>query len=176
MLGKSFVSYINTDAILQFVLGVCILVLSKITPISFGTILCIAFFIYGGYRAINAFILREYLYCYILDIILGITLVITGLILYMFQLFDISVLIAVFGLYFLLDSISSAAFTFQSKKIIYLWRLNCLSVIMQFLSGFVILLMLPTTALWFIGFLFGINFLISGFIKIIECLSVKFLY
>ena len=47
---------------------------------------------------------------------------------------------------------------------------------MQFILGLIILTALPASALWVIGVLAGINFLIAGMVMISMYISTKYIY
>ena len=60
MTEKRFLSYVLTEGILLTILGLAMLMLPKVTTITFGMMICLAFIIYGGYKAINAILTRNY--------------------------------------------------------------------------------------------------------------------
>ena len=59
MTEKRFLSYVLTEGILLTILGLAMLMLPKVTTITFGMMICLAFIIYGGYKAINAILTRK---------------------------------------------------------------------------------------------------------------------
>lgn len=60
MTEKRFLSFVLIEGILLSVLGLGMLVLPKITTISFGLMLCLTFIVNGGYKVINAILTRNY--------------------------------------------------------------------------------------------------------------------
>ena len=60
MTEKRFLSYVLIEGILLSALGLGMLMLPKITTISFGLMLCLTFVVYGGYKVINAILTRNY--------------------------------------------------------------------------------------------------------------------
>ena len=68
MTEKRFLSFLLTEGILLAALGLGMLILPKITTISFGLMLCLSLIIYGGYKIINAFFTRNYSRHFILNI------------------------------------------------------------------------------------------------------------
>lgn len=176
MTEKKFLSCVLTEGILLAVLGAAMLMLPKITSITFGMMICLAFIVYGGYKAINAFLTRHYTRHFILNIILGLILIGLGLFLFTAPMFNLVVITSVIGVYFLLESISTCAFAIQNRKTLYFWWADIPVAIMQFLLGVIIIVGLPSTALWVVGILAGINFLITGMIMISMFIATKYTY
>ena len=175
MTEKRFLSFVLIEGILLSVLGLGMLVLPKITTISFGLMLCLMFIVYGGYKVINAILTRNYSRHFVLNIVTGLLLFLTGVFLFMAPMFNLLLITSAIGVYFILESISSIAFAVQNKNTLYFWWLAILVGVMQFLLGLIIILGLPSTALWVVGVLAGINFLIAGVVFISMYLSTKYI-
>ena len=175
MTEKRFLSFVLIEGILLSVLGLGMLVLPKITTISFGLMLCLTFIVYGGYKVINAILTRNYSRHFVLNIVAGLLLFLTGVFLFMAPMFNLLLITSAIGVYFILESISSIAFAVQNKNTLYFWWLAILVGVMQFLLGLIIILGLPSTALWGVGVLAGINFLIAGVVFISMYLSTKYI-
>lgn len=175
MTEKRFLSFVLIEGILLATLGLGMLMLPKITAVSFGLMLCLVFIIYGGYKAINAFMTRNYTRHYILNIIVGLLLLVVGIFLFMAPMFNLVLITGLIGVYFLLESISSTAFAVQNKNTLYFWWADIFVAILQFLLGVIIILGLPSTALWVVGVLAGVNFLIAGMVMISMYLSTKYI-
>lgn len=175
MTEKKFLSCVLVEGILLTALGLAMLLLPKITTITFGLMLCLAFIIYGGYKAINAFMTRNYSRHFIFNIILGLILIATGVLLYMAPMFSLVLITSIIGVYFFLESISSMAFAVQNRKTLYFWWADIFVSIIQFLLGLIIIVGLPSTALWVIGVLAGINFLIAGMVMITMFVSTRYI-
>lgn len=173
MTEKRFLSFVLIEGILLSVLGLGMLVLPKITTISFGLMLCLTFIVYGGYKVINAILTRNYSRHFVLNIVTGLLLFLTGVFLFMAPMFNLLLITSAIGVYFILESISSIAFAVQNKNTLYFWWLAILVGVMQFLLGLIIILGLPSTALWVVGVLAGINFLIAGVVLISMYISTK---
>ena len=173
MTEKRFFSFVLIEGILLSVLGLGMLVLPKITTISFGLVLCLTFIVYGGYKVINAILTRNYSRHFVLNIVTGLLLFLTGVFLFMAPMFNLLLITSAIGVYFILESISSIAFAVQNKNTLYFWWLAILVGVMQFLLGLIIILGLPSTALWVVGVLAGINFLIAGVVFISMYISTK---
>ena len=176
MTEKKFLSFILTEGIVLTVLGLGMLMLPKLTTLTFGIMICIAFFVYGIYKIVNAALTRNYTRHFILNIILGVILAVLGVLLFFAPRFNLILITAVIGVYFLLESISSTAFAIKKKKTLYLWWSNLFVALLQFLIGFIIILGLPGTAFWAVGILAGVNFLIAGMIMISLFISNKYVY
>ena len=173
MTEKRFLSFVLIEGILLSVLGLGMLVLPKITTISVGLMLCLMFIVYGGYKVINAILTRNYSRHFVLNIVTGLLLFLTGVFLFMAPMFNLLLITSAIGVYFILESISSIAFAVQNKNTLYFWWLAILVGVMQFLLGLIIILGLPSTALWVVGVLAGINFLIAGVVLISMYISTK---
>lgn len=175
MTEKRFLSFVLIEGILLATLGLGMLMLPKITTVSFGLMLCLVFIIYGGYKAINAFMTRNYTRHYVLNIIVGMLLFVVGIFLFMAPMFNLVLITSLIGVYFLLESISSVAFAVQNKNTLYFWWADILVAILQFLLGVIIILGLPSTALWVVGVLAGVNFLLAGMVLINMYISTKYI-
>lgn len=173
MTEKRFLSFVLIEGILLSVLGLCMLMLPKITTISFGLMLCLTFIVYGGYKVINAILTKNYSRHFVLNVVSGLLLFLTGVFLFMAPMFNLLLITSAIGVYFILESISSIAFAVQNKNTLYFWWLAILVGVMQFLLGLIIILGLPSTALWVVGVLAGINFLIAGVVLISMYISTK---
>ena len=176
MTEKKFLSCVLTEGILLTVLGIAMLMLPKVTSITFGMMICLAFIIYGGYKAINAFLTRHYTRHFFLNIVLGLVLIGLGLFLFTAPMFNLVIITSVIGVYFLLESISTCAFAIQNRKTLYFWWADIPIAVMQFLLGLIIIVGLPSTALWVVGILAGINFLMRGMIMISMFIATKYTY
>ena len=119
MTEKRFLSYVLTEGILLTILGLAMLMLPKVTTITFGMMICLAFIIYGGYKAINAILTRNYPRHFILNIILGLILMALGIFLFMAPMFNLVLITSIIGVYFLLESVSTCAFAIQNRKTLY---------------------------------------------------------
>ncbi len=175
MSENRFLSFVFIKGLLFLLTGICLLVLPKITSLSFGFMLCLAFMLMGGYEIINAFFFRNFSRHSILDVIVGLILFITGLILLFVPVFDVMIIISLIGIYFILKSISSNAFGIQTRKILSCRWLNLIISIIELFFGLVIIISIPTGALWLAGILTGIDFILSGFTYINMHIATNYL-
>jgi uncharacterized membrane protein HdeD (DUF308 family) len=176
MTEKRFLNFILGEGIILTALGLCLLMIPKLTSLTFGLIICISFIIYGIYKSINAFLTRNYTEHFMLNIALGILLTALGVFLLFVPMFNLAIITALIGDYFLLESISSMSFAIQTRKTLYFWWINLIVAILQFLLGLIIILGLPTTAFWIVGMFIGINFLFAGMTLLSMFISNKYIY
>jgi uncharacterized membrane protein HdeD (DUF308 family) len=176
MSEKNFLNLIILEGIILTTLGICMLMLPKISSITFGLIMCIGFCVYGLYRIITSFINRKSSRHYILNILLGVMLFIIGALLFFLPMFNLVLITAAIGIYFILESFSTISFAVQTRNTLYLWWMSLLVSIIQFILGFTIIMGLPSTAFWVIGVLVGVNFLVSGGTLVSLGISNKYIY
>ena len=173
MTERKFLNFVLFEGILLSLLGILMLLLPKITSLTFGVMICIAFVIYGIYKVINSVLTRHYIKHFILNMILVIMLVLLGTFLFFSPIFNLILITSFIAVYFLLESLATLAFAIQNKKTLYFWWINLIVAFLQFVIGFVIIIGLPSTALWVIGTLVGINFLIAGMSFLTMFISTK---
>lgn len=175
MSESRFLSYILTESILLLCLGFSMLILPKVSIISFGFIMCLSFIIYGGYKVICTILTKNFSKHYILDIVVGLILFINGVLLFAASIVDIMLLIGFAGIYFILKSISSSAFAVQTRKTLNFWWMCLFLALLELLSGIFVIIMLPSAALWLIGVLTGLDFILSGIVYMNMCISTKYI-
>ena len=176
MTENRFLSFVLTEGIVLMALGLAMLMLPKITSLTFGLMLCIAFIIYGAYKTINSILTRHYSRHFLLNVIIGLLLICIGVILLMAPMFNLVLITAAVGVYFLLESISSVAFGIQTRQTLPFWWINLILAGLQFILGIMIILGLPGTALWVVGILAGINFLFAGMAFISMFIASKYVF
>lgn len=175
MSESRFLSFVLTDSILLLALGLGMLILPKITLLSFGIMMCMSFIIYGGYKVICAILTKNLSRHYILDIIVGLILFINGVLLFAAPVFDIMVIIGLAGIYFILKSISTSAFTVQTRKTLNFWWMCLFLAVFELCLGIFVILILHSAALWLIGVLTGLDFILSGIVYMNMYLSTKYI-
>lgn len=176
MTEKRFLGFVLTEGVLLTALGIVMLMIPKVTTATFGIILSISFIVYGGYKILNAIMTHNYIRHFLYNIFLGILLIATGILLLNAPYLSLVLLTSFIAVYFILESISTWAFAVQNRKILNFWWAGIPVAIMQFILGLIILLGLPQTALWVVGILAGINFLITGMVMISIYLATKYTY
>ena len=116
MTERKFLNFVLFEGILLSLLGVLMLLLPKITSLTFGVMICIAFVVYGIYKVINSVLTRHYIKHFILNMILGIMLVLLGTFLFFSPIFNLILITSFIAVYFLLESLATLAFAFKIKK------------------------------------------------------------
>lgn len=176
MTEKRFLNFVLIEGILLSVLGVCMLMLPKVTSLTFGLMICIALIVYGIYKIAHAIVTRNYERHFVLNIVIGAILAVLGIVLLSIPQINLLIITSLIGIYFLVESISNTAFAVQTRKTMSMWWVVLLIAIMQFFLGLIIIIGLPMTSLWVVGMLLGINFLVTGMGLIAFRLSNKYDY
>ena len=173
MSEKRFLNFIFIEGLLLLILGLCTLILPKLTSLTFGVMLSCAFITYGLYKVIFSIINKNYIPNILLSIILGLYILTLGILLLMVPKISLFWLIALIGVYFISESISSSIFITQMRTIFNSINCKSLAAIISFLIGLIIILGLPTMSFWAVAILSGITLLIKGMAKIVLSLTNK---
>lgn len=173
MTEKKFLNFIFIEGILLITLGLCILILPKLTSLTFGVMLSAALITYGIYKIITSFINRSYISNIIWSIFLGIFILTIGILLLMVPKISLLWLIALIGVFFLLESISSVAFISKMRSLLNSVSCKGFAAFILFLIGLIIILGLPVMSFWTVAILCGIALLVKGMAKTILALANK---
>lgn len=173
MSEKRFLNCIFIEGLILTVLGLCILIIPKLTSLTFGVMLSGAFIAYGVYKIINAIINRGLMKLTFMRIFLGIFILTLGILLLFVPKISLLWLIALIGVYFLLESITTNVFISQIRNALNYWGCKFFSAIILFLVGLIIVVGIPVIAFWTVAMLCGIGFLIKGMTKITLFLTNK---
>lgn len=173
MSEKRFLNFICVEGILLTVLALCVLILPKLTSMSFGVMLSVAFITYGLYKIITSFINRSYMSNILWTIFLGAYILTIGILYLLVPQINILWLIALTGVFFLLESISAVVFISKMHTVFNSLSCKCFAAIILFLIGLTIVLGLPLMQFWLVVILSGIALLIKGMAKIAIALSNK---
>lgn len=165
MSEKRFLNFMFLEGIILTVLGLCVLILPKLTSLTFGVMLSSAFIAYGLYKLIVSFVNRNYAMNILWNIFLAIYIITIGILLLFVPKISLLWLIALIGVYFLLESISSTVFIAQIRSVFNFWGYKFLSAIILFLIGLLIVLGLPVMSFWVVAILSGLAFLVKGMTK-----------
>ncbi|MCM1002821.1 MAG: DUF308 domain-containing protein [Candidatus Gastranaerophilales bacterium] len=176
MTEKRFLNFVLIEGILLSVLGICMLILPKVTSITFGLMICIGLIVYGFYKIAHAIVTRNYERHFVLNIVIGAVLAALGIVLLSVPHINLLIITSLIGIYFVVESISNTAFAVQTRKNMSMWWVILLIAILQFLLGLIIIIGLPGTSLWVVGMFLGINFLVAGIGLIAFRLSNKYDY
>lgn len=171
---KRFMGYVLAEGIIAMILGVIMLMLPKITSLATAMVLSIVLMIYGLYKFFNSIVIRKQIRHIWLNMILALLIFGVGLYLSINPMFNLLVLTSIIGVYFLLESINTFATTFQTRDFIRYWWGGLIVALLQFVLAIIIIMNLPTSALWTIGLLMGINFLVSGMTMIGLFITTKY--
>ena len=105
MFEKRLLNCIMIEGIALIVLSLCVLILPKLTTLSYGVMLACAFIAYGIYKIINAFVNKNSVIGMIFCILMGIFLTTIGILILFVPNVNLLWLIALTGVYFILESI-----------------------------------------------------------------------
>ena len=166
MSEKRFLNFIFIEGILLTVLGLCVIILPKLTSVTFGVMLSSVFIAYGLYKIITSFINRSYINSIIWNIFLGAFITTIGILLLFVPKISLLWLIALTGVYFLLESISATTFVAQIRNILNSWGCKYFVALILLLIGLIITIGVPVIAFWVVATLSGIGFLLKGMSKI----------
>lgn len=173
MSEKRLLNFIFIEGLLLTVLGLCILILPKLTSVTFGVMLSMAFITYGLYKIITTFINKSYISNILWTIFLGIFVLTIGILLLLVPKINLLWLIALSGVFFLLESISSVAFMTKMRTIFNFIGCKGFAAMMLFLVGLIIVLGLPVMSFWVVAILAGIALLIKGMAKMTLSIANK---
>ena len=175
MSESRFLSCVITESVLLLILGLSMLILPKITILSFGLMMCLSFIIYGGYKVINALITKNFSRHFILDIIVGLILFASGVMLFAAPFMDIMVITGLSGVYFILKSVSSSAFSVQTRKTLNFWWMCLFLAILELFFGIAVIFLIHSAALLLIGVMAGMDFILSGMVYMNMYISTKYI-
>lgn len=165
MTEKRFLGFNFIEGILLTALGFCILILPKLTSMTFGVMLSAAFIAYGIYKIVGAFINRANFKNLFFEIFLGALLTTIGILLLFVPNISLLWLVALTGVYFILESIYTSSIASQLHNIFNFSGCKWFAACALFIIGLIIVLGLPSMAFWTVAILSGIGFLIKGMSK-----------
>ena len=173
MSEKRFLNFIFIEGALLTVLGLCILILPKLTEMTFGVMLSSAFIAYGLYKVITSIINKNYILNILWSIFLGVYILTVGILLLLIPKISLLWLVALIGVFFLLESISSVAFMAHVKNIFNYISCKAFAAMVLFLVGMAIVLGIPVISFWAVAILAGIALTVKGMAKITLALANK---
>ena len=168
---KKLLNCILIEGIMLIVLSLCILILPKLTALSYGVMLSGAFIAYGIYKIIYSLMNRDYKPGMILSMLMGIFVAVTGILILFVPNVSLVWLMAIIGIYFILESISSVVYALRLRNIYHFWGCKLFSAIVLFLIGLTVILGVPVMSFWIVTVLSGIGFLVKGMSKLTLSLS-----
>ena len=175
MTESRFLSFVLTEGLLLLFLGFGMLILPKVSMVSFGYMMFLSFIIYGGYKSISAVLTKNFSKHFILDITVGLLLFANGILLYFLQAVNMMIIVGLAGVYFVLKSISSFSFTVQTRKTLNFWWMCIFLALLEMFVGLCVIIMLPSAAIWLIGILTGLDFILSGVVLMNMYISTNYM-
>jgi uncharacterized membrane protein HdeD (DUF308 family) len=176
MSEKRFLNFIFIEGLLLMVLGLCVLILPKLTTLTFGVMLSVAFIIYGIYKIVISIVNKNYVMNIIYSIFLGLFILTIGILLLLVPKVSILWLVALIGVFFLLESISSVSFISKMRSMFNSLICKGVAAVVLFLVGLIIILGLPIMSFWVVAILSGTALLIKGMAKMsceMSCMMSK---
>lgn len=167
MTEKRFLSNIMVEGVVLIILSLCLLILPRLTELSYGVMLACVFITYGLYRIIISIINKTYGFGIIYGIFMGLFLTTLGVLLLFVPRINLLWLIELTGVYFILESLSSSAFSYYLKNRYDYWGGKLISSIILFTVGLLIILGVPVMSFWMVTVLSGIAMLVKGSSKFI---------
>lgn len=165
MSEKRFLNFIFIEGLLLTILGLCVLILPKLTSLTFGVMLSVAFIVYGAYKIITSIINKNYIMNVIWSVFIGVWILTIGILLLLVPKISLLWLIALIGVFFLFETISSISFMSYLKKIFNFTGCKMFAAMILFLVGLIILISLPMMSFWVVATLSGIALLAKGMAK-----------
>lgn len=176
MSEKRLLNFIFIEGLLLMVLGLCLLILPKLTSITFGVMLSSAFIAYGIYKVVVSLISKNYISNVVWSVFLGLYILTIGILLLMVPKISLLWLIALSGVFFLFESISSMAFMSKMRTVFNFIGCKGFAAFVLFLVGFIIILGLPVMSFWAVAMFCGIALLVKGMSKIVLSLANRHNY
>lgn len=176
MTEKRFLGFIFLEGLLLTILGLCVLILPKLTSLSFGVMLSSAFITYGIYKVVTSILNKSYISNILWSIFIGIYVLTIGILLLLVPKISLLWLIAFIGIFFLLESISSVVFITQLRSMFNFIGCKGFAAFILFFVGLIITIGLPVIPFWAVAILSGVAFLIKGMSKIVISLANKHNY
>lgn len=150
------------EGIFAIIVGVLLLVLPAISSLAISAIISIGLILVGIHKFISSIVRRDEIEKAWLQMLIAILLIGTGIYMTMNPLFNLLVITMGIALYLILEGINSMSVAIQNRKILKYWWVGLFASIVQFLLAFMIIYLLPGTALLTIGILVGVNLIFSG--------------
>ena len=171
MSEKRMLNCIMIEGIMLVVLSLCVLILPKLTSLSYGVMLAATFIAYGFYKIIHSIINKEYGLKRIFPILIGIFLSTIGILILLVPKINLFWLIALIGVYFIIESISSIVYGMKLRSVYHFWQSKLVCGGMLFLAGLLIVLGVPVMSFWMVTVISGIALLIKGMTKLVISLG-----
>ncbi len=165
MSEKRLLNCILVEGIVLIILSLCVLILPKLTMLSYGVMLSGTFITYGAYKIMHSILNKEYRLRKVFSILMGTYLSAIGISLLFVPRINLLWLIALIGVYFIAESISSLVYALKLRNIYHFWGCKIISAIVLFLVGFFTILGIPVMSFWMVTILSATALLIKGMAK-----------
>lgn len=162
MSEKRFLNCLMVEGFMLFILGICILIIPKLTSLSYGVMLSGAFITYGIYKAINSVINRYSKLHISYGIIMGLFISTLGILILFVPKINLLWLVAFIGIYFIANSISSAVYSYYLRGGYNFWGCEIITSVILFIMGLSILLGIPVMSFYMVTVLTGIGMTLKG--------------
>ena len=172
---KRFLFSIFAEGSLLIFLGLTLLLLPKMTKLSFGIVLCVIFLIYGIFKIYNSIKTKNVLTHYWYNITLGVLLTVFSITMICSPMLIFPYGFIFIGIYLILESFSSYSFAMYSQSRFNMWWLNLCPSFWQFLFGLIIIFFITNIDFYIICLFVGFQFLINGSVLIKMYISNKYL-
>ena len=120
---------------------------------------------------INIIMNRTYTLNSIFSLLIGVFATTVGILLLFVPKISLLWLIALIGVYFILESLSSTSFAIKMKEVYHYSNFKLFSAIVLFVAGLIMILGIPVMSFWAVTVLSGIALLIKGVAKFTIALS-----
>lgn len=171
MSEKRLLKCMVIEGVMLVVLSLCILIIPKLTMLSYGVMLAAVLIAYGIYKIINAFVNRTYSFSMPFCLMMGIFLTTIGVLILFVPRINLLWLIALIGVYFILESISAIIYALKLRNVYHFWGCKMFLAAILFLIGLFIILGVPVMSFWIVTVLSGIALLLKGMTKLILSLG-----
>ena len=171
MSEKRLLNSIFAEGLLLITLSLCTLILPKLTSLTFGVMLSATFIIYGLYKVLSSFLNKYYISNIFWSIFLGLFILTIGILLLIVPKISLLWLIALIGVFFILESISSVSFMSKMRSIFNYLSYKGLAALVLFLAVIIIILGLPLMSFWMVVIISALALLIKGMAKLTISLS-----
>ena len=166
MSEKRLLNCIMIEGIMLVVLSLCVLILPKLTSLSYGVMLAATFIAYGIYKIIHSVMNKNYGIKLIFSILIGIFLSTIGVLILLVPKVNLFWLIALIGVYFIIESISSIVYGMNLRGVYHFWQSKLVCGAILFLTGLIITLGVPVMSFWMVTVVSGIALLVKGMTKL----------
>jgi uncharacterized membrane protein HdeD (DUF308 family) len=171
MSEKRLLNCIMIEGIMLIILSLCLLILPKLTTLSYGVMLSCTFITYGIYKIIYSIISKDSGLKMALCIAIGLFLSVIGTLILFVPKVNLLWIIALIGVYLILESISSIVYALKLRNVYHFWGCKIISAIILFIAAILIILGLPVISFFMVSVLCGIALLVKGMSKLTLSIS-----